>query len=639
LPPARGQRDPTWYELDDVTMAERRLDLLDRLAQMWSATTPAEIAGYKALLPPDAPVVRKAPLGQLAGVVEDLALIACDLAERATEAAAIKRLAELGAQHGSGVPGKSELIAPVRRVVANIVQLWQKIWDPTPPAPGTPIGAYLLGDSIGAGQFGTVFHVAAPVEDGNRVIKVVRNLRSASIAALFVRGAELTERLCTDARDGAYIVPINAILRSAPYPSYVMPKYGGVLQYELEHEYAGVATPPEWAERVAWHIGRALRAAHACGHYHGNVTPSNILFDDHRTSPVFRLADFELTDPVEHAAARAPVIADIAPVGARDEAASAVADRQWDDIVALSLIVCRMLTGKDVDLHAPQGLDATRVGLRQLTRGPSDKSPLVETLLRVLSPKRAGFGIEDFLVALASSRKRPALPILFLGANPPGTGRLGLNEEVKLIDRRLRMTSYRDAYELERCLDVRADELQELMLKHNPGIVHVSGHGTPDGQLVFVDRNGHSAPIPVKRLEGMFKTVAKQVRCVVLSACYSKAQAAAIRKSISVVIGMDDAILDHDAIAFAGEFYAALGHGATVKRAFEQGCNQIVSERARRDSARRDCVLLEPPPESLPLPVLIGSTVPAARLRFAPPSGDPQPATRTPRTARRRTRR
>jgi len=73
----------------------------------------------------------------------------------------------------------------------------------------------------------------------------------------------------------------------------------------------------------------------------------------------------------------------------------------------------------------------------------------------------------------------------------------------------------------------------------------------------------------------LFEQFAHQVNCVLLNACYSETQARAIAKHIEYVIGMNKAIGDRAAIAFAVGFYQALGAGRTIEDAYELGCVQI----------------------------------------------------------------
>jgi nucleoside phosphorylase len=76
------------------------------------------------------------------------------------------------------------------------------------------------------------------------------------------------------------------------------------------------------------------------------------------------------------------------------------------------------------------------------------------------------------------------------------------------------------------------------------------------------------------------------VRVVVLNACYSQAQAKAIVREIDCAVGMNDAILDDAAIAFAAEFYQALGFGKSVQEAFDIGVARLMGEGVARGLAK-----------------------------------------------------
>ena len=65
------------------------------------------------------------------------------------------------------------------------------------------------------------------------------------------------------------------------------------------------------------------------------------------------------------------------------------------------------------------------------------------------------------------------------------------------------------------------------------------------------------------------------IRCVVLNACYSEAQAQAIAEAIDCVVGMTSAVGDDAAIEFATAFYRALGYGEIYRRRSTSEPNQI----------------------------------------------------------------
>ena len=200
------------------------------------------------------------------------------------------------------------------------------------------------------------------------------------------------------------------------------------------------------------------------------------------------------------------------------------------------------------------------------------------------------------MVSNPSARK-----ILLLAANPKGTSRLRLDEEVREIDAGLRRSQHRDQFDLVQKWAVRPRDIQRAMLDVTPQIVHFSGHGAgaealvqkrdgvrdigqfpedesgPEG-LVFEDEVGQAKLVSGAALAGLFQLFPGQVECVLLNGCYSKAQGTAIAQHIPYVIGMNQAIGDGAAIAFSIGFYDALGAGRDVEFAYKLGCTAIQLE-------------------------------------------------------------
>jgi hypothetical protein len=167
------------------------------------------------------------------------------------------------------------------------------------------------------------------------------------------------------------------------------------------------------------------------------------------------------------------------------------------------------------------------------------------------------------------------IKILFLAANPVDTAPLRLDEEIRAIDQALRQAIFRDRFDLHSHWAVRYRDLQELLLRYQPDIVHFSGHGSDTREIILQDDAGASYPVSERALSTLFAILKDNIRCVVLNACYSESQAGAIAQSIDAVVGMSDSIGDRAAIDFAVAFYQALGFGRTLKTAFDLGCLQI----------------------------------------------------------------
>lgn len=192
--------------------------------------------------------------------------------------------------------------------------------------------------------------------------------------------------------------------------------------------------------------------------------------------------------------------------------------------------------------------------------------------------------------------------ILFLAANPKGTSRLRLDEEVREIEEGLLRSEHRQEFDLVQKWAVRPQDIRRALLKESPNIIHFSGHGestgqagrnasetrnirpwgdaanSPTGHLIFEDNQGNPKPIAPQALADLFELFAEGLDCVVLNACYSEAQAQAIAKCVPYVVGTNKAIGDRAAIEFAIGFYDGLGAGRPVDFAFKLGRNAIAME-------------------------------------------------------------
>lgn len=168
------------------------------------------------------------------------------------------------------------------------------------------------------------------------------------------------------------------------------------------------------------------------------------------------------------------------------------------------------------------------------------------------------------------------ISVLFLSADPTNASRLRLGEEFREINEQLRLAKQRDHFKLELPqLSLRPKDISGALLNAQPQIVHFSGHGTTEGALCFENETGQAHLVRPDALAALFEQFAGQVNCVLLNACYSETQAKAIAEYVNYVIGMNKAVGDKAAIAFAIGFYQALGAGRTIVDAYKLGCVQI----------------------------------------------------------------
>ncbi len=165
--------------------------------------------------------------------------------------------------------------------------------------------------------------------------------------------------------------------------------------------------------------------------------------------------------------------------------------------------------------------------------------------------------------------------ILFLAANPRSTSRLSLDEEAKNIRQGLERARRRESFEIITRWAIDAEELRRSLLDVEPHIVHFSGHGFGADGLALHTTDGKAKLASSEALANLFALFAGQIECVLLNACYSETQAAAIHRHVDYVIGMNNAVGDRAAINFAVGFYDALGAGKSYDIAYKFGCSAI----------------------------------------------------------------
>jgi len=165
--------------------------------------------------------------------------------------------------------------------------------------------------------------------------------------------------------------------------------------------------------------------------------------------------------------------------------------------------------------------------------------------------------------------------ILFLAANPRDLSSLRLGEEIRTIEERLRLSEFRNHFEIEQSHALRYSDITEALLRYKPDIVHFSGHGSSSGEIMLESEVGGTHPISPSILKQLFGLLKDNIRCVVLNACWSVHQAEAIATEIDCVVGMERAITDKGAIQFASGFYQGLAYGRDLETAFKLGRAQI----------------------------------------------------------------
>lgn len=161
------------------------------------------------------------------------------------------------------------------------------------------------------------------------------------------------------------------------------------------------------------------------------------------------------------------------------------------------------------------------------------------------------------------------IKILYLAANPIDTGHLRLQEEARDLQERIRLGPHRDAFEVIHCLAARPKDLLRGLQEVQPHIMHFSGHGNYDKEIVLLDDQGKSRPIMPQDLAGLVGLFKTNLKVALMSSCYGRRQAEALHQVLDFTIGMNQPISDEGAVSFSAAFYQVLASGGSIRQAFE----------------------------------------------------------------------
>src|SRR4051794_6044246 len=95
--------------------------------------------------------------------------------------------------------------------------------------------------------------------------------------------------------------------------------------------------------------------------------------------------------------------------------------------------------------------------------------------------------------------------ILFLAANPSDEARLRTNGERRRIETEILKSPSRDAIHLVYEPAVQPRFLIEAMRRHRPQVVHFSGHGSQENEVIFETDDGTSHRVGAEALAELFR--------------------------------------------------------------------------------------------------------------------------------------
>ncbi len=180
----------------------------------------------------------------------------------------------------------------------------------------------------------------------------------------------------------------------------------------------------------------------------------------------------------------------------------------------------------------------------------------------------------------ADIKQLKALPnkitVLFMAANPNDTKPLMLDEEVRAIQKNIRLSEYRDSIHFESRWAVRSGDIIQAINETNPTIIHFSGHGAKSGELVLLKPDGTKDFVTKEAITAAISTVSDTVRLVVFNTCFSASQAVNIVQNVEAAIGMNDSIQDDTARTFAAQLYSSIGFGYSLEKSYKQAIAAIM---------------------------------------------------------------
>lgn len=162
------------------------------------------------------------------------------------------------------------------------------------------------------------------------------------------------------------------------------------------------------------------------------------------------------------------------------------------------------------------------------------------------------------------------ITVLFMASNPLDEQSLRLDEEAREIELMIRKSEHRDSVCFVTKWAVRPLDILQAINEVQPTVIHFSGHGSDNHEMVLQDSNGKAKLVPKEAIVRSMMFTSDNIRLVFFNTCFSFGQAEAVTEHIDAAIGMKIEIGDDAARIFAAQFYSAIGFGFSIHKAFHQ---------------------------------------------------------------------
>lgn len=163
------------------------------------------------------------------------------------------------------------------------------------------------------------------------------------------------------------------------------------------------------------------------------------------------------------------------------------------------------------------------------------------------------------------------LKLLLMAANSVATIDPRTSEEIQAIDQAVQSAPLRDTFEVRKEPALRTVDIGPFLLKHNPDLLHISGHSTPKSGLILQNEFGQVARISCGRLTEVVLSAQSRLRLVCFGFCHSAECVRETAKRIDFVLGIDGEISVRASLVFFPAFYGALASGRSVQEAVKYG--------------------------------------------------------------------
>ena len=163
------------------------------------------------------------------------------------------------------------------------------------------------------------------------------------------------------------------------------------------------------------------------------------------------------------------------------------------------------------------------------------------------------------------------LKLLLLAANSVDTTDSRASDEIQAIDRAIQGAPLRDKFDIRKEPALRVSDIGPSLLKHNPTILHISGHSRATEGLVLENDLGHVAKVQCAQLKDVLFSAGANLQLVFFGFCHSADCAEATSMRIDFVLGIKGELLVESSMAFTPAFYAALASGSSIQEAVAYG--------------------------------------------------------------------